>query len=458
MKVIVCGAGQVGYTIARYLSGDKADITLIDIDEELIATATDTLDVRGIVGFASHPAVLAKAGAETADMLIAVTHTDEVNMVACQVAHSLFSVPTRIARVRNKTYLEPRWGDLFSRDHLPVDLIISPETEVAESISRRLSVPGAFEVMHFADEKLHLVGVRCTVETPIVDTMLNQISELFPNLKMMIVAIMRDGELIVPTGEDQLMLGDEAYIAVSSDNLERTMKVFGHTETEGRRVLVVGGGNIGRELAGIIEKNHPSVVLKLIELDKNAAMKAAEVLDKALVLHGDALDSAVLEDANVAKTETVIAVTNDDEANILVSLLAKKHGAQRAITLVNKSSYGTLIGQLGIETIVNPRAITVSSILQYVRQGRVRAVRSLGQGVGEVIEIEAMDTSNIVGKPIADLKLPKGIKIGGILRGDEVIDLREAGAIKARDRVVMFVAEGCSRQAEKLFAVSMGFF
>lgn len=458
MKIIICGAGQVGFNIARYLGSEIADVTIIDRDEKLVNRAMDTLDVRGIVGFASHPNVLEKAGAADADMLIAVTHADEVNMVACQVAHSLFAVPTRIARVRSKTYLDPRWGELFNREHMPIDLIISPEQEVAASISRRLSVPGAFEIIPFVDEKVLLVGVRCTPDTPIVDTPLSQLNQLFPDLPLTMVSVQRGEEHIVPGAQDELKIGDEVHFVVPRSDLERAMGVFGHNETEGRRVLIVGGGNIGQALAELVERDHPGVNAKIIEIDGDQARRAAEQLKGTTVIHGDALESGILEDANIAQTETIVTVTNDDEANILASLLAKRQGAERAIVLVNRADYGPLIGQLGIETVVSPRAITVSSILQHVRHGRIRAAHTVGESIGEVVEIEVMATSAIAGQTLREVKMPKGTVIGGIWRDDAFITPRGGTVLLPGDLAVLFVLPNLVRKVEKRFAVGLEFF
>ena len=372
MQVIICGAGQVGSNIARYLCGEDADITVIDQSPELIARITESLDVKGVVGFASHPDVLERAGAGDADMIIAVTYADEVNMVACQICHSIFDVPTKIARVRSQSYLDPMWADLFSRDHLPIDVIISPELEVARAIERRLHIPGAFDVHPLANGKVSMIGVRCTEETPILDTPLRQLTALFPELNIVVVGIWRDGMGIVPRPEHELNVGDDIYFVAETAHLARAMAAFGHEEKEARRVILIGGGNIGFNLATMVEKSDPHVAIKLIEVNKERAEIVAQSLERTIVIHGDALDVDILEEAGAGAAETVVAVSNDDEVNILASLLAKQYGCQRAVTLINKASYGSLVGTLGIDTVVSPRAITVSTILQHVR--RVGAV------------------------------------------------------------------------------------
>ena len=458
MKVIICGAGQVGFNIARYLCSEGADITLIDQSESLVTKITDSLDVQGIVGFASHPDILERAGAADADMVIAVTYADEVNMVACQICHSLFDVTTKIARVRNQSYLDAMWADLFSRDHMPIDVIISPEIEVARAISRRLEVPGAFDVIPLADGKVSLIGVHCTPETPILETPLRQLTALFPDLHILVIGLQREGRAIVVSPEDEMLAGDDVYFVAETAHLTRAMAAFGHEEKEARRVIIVGGGNIGLSLSEIVEEKYSQVALKLIELNKERAEFVAQRLKRTVVIHGDALDQEILEEANVKATETVIAVSNDDEVNILASLLAKRFGSQRAVTLVNSMTYSPLIGTLGIDTVVSPREITVSTILQHVRQGRIRSVHSLSEGFGEIIEAEALETSSMVGVPLREAGLPEGVLVGAIVRGEKVIIPRGDTVIKPKDQVVIFAAASAIKSVEKLFAVRLEFF
>ncbi len=458
MKVIICGAGQVGFNIARYLSSEGADITLIDQSEALVTKIADSLDVQGLVGFASHPDILERAGAPDADMVIAVTYADEVNMVACQICHSLFDVTTKIARVRHQSYLNPLWSDLFSRDHMPIDVIISPEIEVARAISRRLEVPGAFDVIPLVDGKVSMIGVHCTAETPILDTPLRQLTGLFPDLHILVIGLQRGGRAVVVTPEDVMLEGDDVYFVAETAHLNRAMVAFGHEEKEARRVIIVGGGNIGLSLAEIVEEKYPHVALKLIEINKERAEYVAQQLKRTVVIHGDALDQEILEEANVKATETVITVSNDDEVNILASLLAKRFGSQRAVTLVNSTTYSPLIGTLGIDTVVSPREITVSTILQHVRQGRIQSVHSLSEGFGEIIEAEALETSSLVGVPLREADLPEGVMVGAIVRGTEVVIPRGDTVIKPKDRVVIFATASAVKSVEKLFAVRLEFF
>jgi trk system potassium uptake protein TrkA len=458
MKVIVCGAGQVGFNIARQLAGEDIDVTVIDQAPELIKKVSDTLDVQAMVGFASHPQMLERAGAADADMIIAVTFADEVNMVACQVAHSLFNVPTKIARVRAQNYLTPMWRDLFSRDNMPIDVIISPEIEVARAVTRRLQVPGASDMISFADGKVRVVAVRCGEDCPIVDTPLRQLTELFPDLDIVIVGILRGETVIAPSGDDQMLAGDEVYFAAVADHVERAMTVFGHEEQEARRVVIVGGGNIGLFLAQQLEAEHPNVRVKIIERNRARAEFVADQLNRTVVLNGDALDQELLDEANVSTAEAIVAVANDDEVNILSSLLAKRQGCERAMALVNNPTFPPLVSSLGIDVVISPRATTVSTILQHVRKGRIIGVHSLPNGVAEVIEAEALETSPLVGKPLREVDLPAGIKFGAVVRGDEVIIPRGDTVVQAHDRVVTFAVKEDVKKVEQLFSVRLAFF
>ncbi len=458
MQVIVCGAGQVGLNIARHLATENNEVTVIDQSETLIRRISDALDVRAITGHASYPDVLERAGARDADMIIAVTQVDEVNMVACQIAHSLFNVPLKIARVRAQNYLQPVWADLFTADHMPIDVRISPEIEVARAVRRRLHVPGSFDVIPMVEDKIKVIGTRLNQDCPILDTPIRQLTALFPDLHLIVITIIRNGVAIVPTPDDQMLEGDEIYFVAEESHVARSMAAFGHEEPEAHRIVIVGGGNIGLFLAQEIEEFDDDVSAKLIEMDEERAKQVAAQLSHTVVVHGDVLDNEILEELNIANTDMMITVTNDDEVNVLAALLAKRMGCRRTVALVNTVHYQPLITSLGVDVAVSPRAITVSTILQHLRRGRIRAVRSLREGVGEVIEAEALDTSSIVGKPLKDVKLDKGIIIGAIVRGGEVIIPRGETEIEPRDRVVLFAAPNVIKKVEKLFSVSLEFF
>ena len=458
MRVIICGAGQVGYSIAAYMAREDNDITVIDTNPQLIARVNDELDANGIVGHASRPDVLDRAGANDADLIIAVTHSDEVNMIACQVAHSLFNVPKKIARIRERDYLDPAWSNLFGRAHLPIDVIISPEVEVAKAINSRLQIPGTTSVMALAGGKVYLLGVVCAPNCPVVNTPLKQLVGLFPDLAVEIAAIQRQGQIIFPGADDQMLAGDEVFFFADSRHLRRAMTAFGHEETEARNIVVMGGGNIGMYLAKMLDEQGRNVNVKIIERNEVRARFLSENMPKNVMINGDALQHEILLEANVGHAETMVAVTDDDEANILGSLLAKQQGCQRVITLINKSNYAPLIGNLGIDVAVSPRASTVSTIMQHVRRGRIRALLSICNGEIEVIEVEIAETSAFVNVPLIDLEIPDHVVIGAIVRDGQVIMPKPFTVIKPGDHVMIMAPEPQMPSVEKLFVVQVDLF
>ena len=458
MKVIVCGAGQVGTSIARYLAQEGNDVTVIDVSPDVMRKVADTLDVKMVTGYSSHPDVLQLAGANDAEMLIAVTYSDEVNMIACQIGHSLFNITTKIARIRQQGYLESHWSDLYTRDNLPIDVVISPEREVARAIARRLELPGAFDMISLVDDKVKLAGVRINENCPVINAPLRRLTHLFPDLNVVITGIVRGEKSFIPDAEEKLLVGDEIYFVVDSLHLERAMVAFGHEEHRAHRIVIFGGGNVGEYLAQQIEEEHPSVNLKVIELDKAKAERVARGLKRSVVLQGSALDGGILEEANAAAAETAIAVTNDDETNILATLLAKRKGSKRVIALVNSEVYAPLTPSLGVDVIVGPRGITVSSILHHVRRGRIHSVHTLRDNFGELIEAEAVETSGLVGKPLREADLLPDAIVGAIVRGNAVIVPRGDTVVEEGDRIVIFARSMAVRDVEKLFAVGLEFF
>ncbi len=458
MKVIICGAGQVGYGIAERLAAEGNDVSLIDNQPELVNRVNDLLDVRGIVGHGAHPHYLEDAGAREADMLIAVTLHDEVNMIACQVAHSLFDIPTKIARIRAQTYLDKAWSNLYSREDLPIDVIISPEIEVGEMILSRLDMPGAFENITFAQGKISMVGVTCRDNCPIVDTPLRQLTELFPDLPSTIIAISRDGHLFVPHSDDQLIAGDDAYFISRTDQVLRTLKIFGFDESETRKIIIAGGGNIGYYLAKVLEERQSQVRAKIVEADRTRAVTIAEQLQRTVVLHGSALSEDILHEADITHADTLIAVTNDDQVNILACVLARQMGPLRNMCLINNSGYANVVKSLGIDAQINPRAITVSRVLQHVRRGRIRGVHSIQNGAGEVIEMEALETAPVIGESLKNLDLPDGIRVGAVFRNGETFIAGGQTEIQPKDRVIIFSTAEHVRDVEQLFRVSVEYF
>lgn len=458
MRIVICGAGQVGFGIAEKLAAEENDVSVIDTSTRLVNIIRDTLDVRGVVGYGSHPDVLAQAGAEDADMLIAVTQADEVNMVACQVAHTLFNVPTKIARVRAQSYLQPHYQDLFARDHLPIDVIISPEIEVGETVLRRMSLPGAVETVRFADGAVTVVGILCNEDCPVIDTPLRQLTELFPDLGAVVTGVFRNGRLFVPQSDDTIFVGDLVYVVAQHGQVRRALGIFGHEEPEAKRVVIAGGGNIGAYVARELERRKPDVKVKIIEQSRERAVEIADELRRTVILHGSSLEQEILREADIEDADVLVAVTNDDQANIISGVMAKTLGCKRNLSLINNASYPAFAHALGIDAYVNPRAVTISRVLRHVRRGRIRSVHSLQNGAAEVIEAEALQTSSLVGKPLRDLDLPDGIRIGAIYRRKEAITPRGDTQIMAHDRVVIFALAERVRQVEQMFRVSLEFF
>ncbi len=458
MRVIICGAGQVGYNMADYLSSEDNDITVIDNDPILIGRINDDLDVNGIVGHASNPDILSAAGAKGADMIVAVTQMDEVNMVACQIGHSLFGIPKKIARIRQQSYLQPAWANLFSRSHMPIDVIISPEVIIANDIYQRLCVPGTTYVKKLADGKLRLIGVVCEEDCPVVNTPLGQLTSLFPDLAFKVLAIWRNNKPIIPDNDDFLRVDDEVFFLVDTNHLKRTMAAFGHEDVSAHKIVIAGGGNIGFGLAQLLKENDKDVQLKIIEHNKDRAQFLSKNLSDVIVFNGSSLDRSILDEASVEHAETLIAVTNDDESNILGSLLAKQYGCKRVITLVNNDVYSSLVGPLGVDAIVSPRSMIVATIMQHVRRGRIKSLHNLRDGFAEVIEAEVSETSSIVNTTIEDLNLSHEVVVGAVVHNDEVIIPDEHYTIRAGDHVVIITSREQAQNVEKMFAVHVDIF
>lgn len=448
----------MGASIAQHLAGENNDVTVIDMDEALIEKIRDTQDVTTIIGYASHPNVLERAGASDADMIIAVTRYDEVNMIACQVAHSLFNVPMKIARVRNQNYLDPMWSGLYRADHLPIDVIISPEREVARAILRRLHEPGAIDMIPFADGRLKVIEVRCLLDCPVLGLPLSLVMKRAQSLKMSIIGVLQKDQFKLPRPEMVLNAGDDVYFVADNTDVKAALELFGHEEKAARRVIILGGGNVGLYVAQQLEHNDHGTKVKIIENSKKRAEEIVGRLSRTVVIHGSGLDKDILLEANTDITETFVSVTNDDEVNILGALLAKRYGAKRDITLVNNNSYVPLLPNLGIEITINPRETTISSILQHVRRGKIRAVHSIRDGLAEIVEAEALATSPIIGKSIEMLDLPEGVLVGAMMRGDEVIIPDEQTVILEHDRLIILSISEQVRKVEKILSVSLDFF
>ena len=458
MRVIICGAGQVGYGIAERLAAEQNEVSVIDTSPELVRTIRDQLDVRGFVGHGAHPDVLEMAGAQQADMFIAVTLYDEVNMTACQVAHSLFNIPTKIARIRAQSYLLPHYQNLFSRENLPIDVIISPEIEVGEMVLRRIALPGATDVVRFGDDHVAMVAIECLEECPVINTPLSQLSDLFPDLPSTVVGVWRNGRLFIPHSADQLVAGDLAYVVTRKDQVRRTLGLFGHEESEALRIVIAGGGNIGLYVAKALEARQTRTKVKIIEDTRERAVTIADKLRRTVVLHGSALDQKLLLEADIQDADLMVALTNNDQVNILSSVMAKRLGCKSTLVLINNPTYHDFTKTLGIDAHVNPRSVTISRVLQHVRRGRIRAVHSVQRGAAEIIEAEALETSPLVGSPLRDLDLPDGMRLGIVYRDGQVIKPSGSLVIRPGDRVVIFAMASAVRQVEQMFRVSLEFF
>ncbi|MCY4178902.1 MAG: Trk system potassium transporter TrkA [Litoreibacter sp.] len=458
MKVIICGAGQVGWQIARHLSGENNAVTVVDNNPDLVARATETLDVQGITGNASYPNILDAAGARDADMVIAATFSDEVNMVTCQVAHSIFAVPRKIARLRSQSYLDAIYSDLYRRDHLPIDVVISPEKEVAEAALQRLASPAAFDTESFLGGAIQLLGIQLDEDCPVLNTPLRQLTDLFSTLRATVVGIRRQKRLFAPSAGDQLFEGGQIYLATHREDVTRAMEIFGKTHKKQERVVVIGGGNVGLAVARALEARTERIRAKVIEKNRGIAERAADALERTIVLHGDGLNGELLKEANISRADAVLAVTDDDKTNMLAAVRAKADGCPMAICLINDPTLIPLMEPLGIDAYINPRATTVSSILRHVRHGRVRQIYSIGDAEAEVIEAQVLSTSPIAGQAIRDISFPEGVLVGAIEKEGKVLRPKGELRVDVGDVIVLFALAQDVPEVEQLLQVSIQFF
>ncbi len=458
MKVIVCGAGQVGWQIARHLSGERNDVTIVDSKPELVRRATDALDVQGVVGFASYPTILEQAGARDADMVIAATYSDEVNMVPCQVAHSVFGVTRKIARLREQSYLDARYADLFRREHMPIDVIISPEREVSQAALKRVAYPQTFDVHEYFGGKALLMGLHLDADCAVLDTSLRELSDLFPTLRIMVAGVRRGKRLFAPEPEDQLFAGDHVYLLTDTRDVARTFEVFGKPPQAKDRVLILGGGNVGLSVARALENQPQRVRVKVIERDRTRAEAAADALTRSIVLHGDGMDAGLLEEAGIAKTDAVLLLTDDDRTNLLAAVRAKTMGARMAISLINDPGLVSLADATGVDAHINPRALTVSSILRHVRHGRVRSVYLIGDREAEVIEAQVLGTSALSNARVRDVAFPEGALLIGVSRKGEFMRPTGDMVLREGDLVVIFALTADVPKVDELLQVAVEFF
>lgn len=456
MKIIILGAGSVGATLAENLASEQNDVTVIDTDASLLEDLQERLDIRTVQGQASYPNVLRRAGADDADMLIAVTDSDETNMLACKIAYTLFHTPTKIARVRAAEYL--REGRLFDADALAIDMQISPEQLVTDYIRRLIEYPGALQVVDFADGRVRLVGVKAYYGGPLVSRQLKELPSHLPGIDARVAAIYRRGRPIIPEGDTVIEAEDEVFFVAAKAHIPNIIAELRRQDAPVKRVILAGGGRIGLRLARVLEGQ---LEVKIIEKYKDRARYLSEELAKTVVLHGDAADEGLLREENIEDCDVFCAITNEDEANILSAMLAKRLGARKALCLINRPSYVELVEGGQIDIAISPQQSTVSALLAHVRRGDVVKVHSLRRGAAEAIEAIAhgdMRSSKVVGRRLEEIKLPNGTTIGAIVRNDEVIIAHHDTVIKSEDHVILFVVDRKHvKELGKLFQVGVNF-
>ncbi|MDD5299104.1 MAG: Trk system potassium transporter TrkA [Gallionella sp.] len=457
MKILILGAGQVGSTVAESLVSEANDITIVDSDGDKLHQLRDRLDLRTLTGNAAHPSVLEQAGIADTDILLAVTQSDEVNLVACKLAASLYNTPTRIARIRSTNYLERQ--EIFGADNFCVDFSICPEQILTEYIVKLIEFPEALQVLEFADGKASLVAVRAFEGGPLVGKPLSFLRTHMPQIETRVAAIYRKDRSLIPEGDTVVEDGDEIFFIAATDNIRSVLKEMRRMDKPAKRVMIVGGGNIGRRLAKALERDYQ---VKLIEYNKKSCEKLASELANTLVLHGDGTDEKLMQQEHVGDVDVFCALTNDDENNIMSSLLAKQGGARKVIALINRSAYVGLVQGGKIDIALSPAYVTIGSLLAYVRQGDVAVVHSLRRGAAEALELVVhgdRQSSRVVGRRIDEIDLPKGVTIGALVRGGEVIMGHHNVIIEAEDHAIVFVInKAMVRKVEKLFQVNIGFF
>ena len=461
MNIIICGAGRVGFTIAKQLSEQGHSITVIDQSSEDIQKIDEALDVKAIVGKATYPSILEKANATEADMIIAVTRNDEINMVICQIAFSIFNIPKKIARIRSQDYLNPKFTRVYNKENLPIDVIISPEIEIAKSIQRKLEAPGTLDSVPFADNKIRLLEILINDNCNLIDIQLNELTKKHPNLDANIIGIIRDDKFLIPKKNDDIKKNDKIYVIINSSQMAETLEAFGHNEKISKKILIVGGGNIGFNLAKNLEETLDSARVKIVEKDKDRAEFLANELNNTIVINGNGLDEEVLMEANLEEAETVLALTNDDEDNLMVSVLVEKFAQdektiedKRTMALINKPNYSLLQNSLKIDDLIDPRMNTVSSILKHIHKGTIETAYTIMNGEYEVIEAEIIETSELINKELKNSNLPEEIRIGAILREDKVIIPRSNFVFQKEDRVVFLAKKDSISVVENIFRIS----
>lgn len=457
MKIIILGAGQVGSSLASNLVSEANDITIVDSDPKRLQDLQDRFDLRTVAGQASHPDVLTNAGGEDADMIVAVTNSDETNMVACRIAATLFRTPTKIARIRAQTYVNN--PQLFSKDGFNVDVLISPEQIVTDYITRIIEYPGALQVLSFAEGQVQLVAVRAHHGGLLVGRELRTLRTNIPNVDTRVAAIYRQDRAIIPEGHTVIEAGDEIFFIAATKHIREVMKELRKLEQPVKRVMIAGGGNIGERLARALESHYQ---VKLIEHNEQRCRTLAATLNETLILRGEATDADLLVEENISDCDVFCALTNDDEANIMSALLAKRLGARKVMALINRAAYVDLLEGGDIDVAISPQQATIGSLLTHIRRGDVAAVHSLRRGAAEAIEAVAhgdFRTSKVVGRRIEEIDIPLGITIGAIVRNNDVIIAHHDTIIQTEDHLIVFVIDKkLIPVVEKLFQVGFGYF
>ncbi len=461
MNIIICGAGRVGFTIAKLLSEQGHSITVIDQSSEDIQKINDTLDVKAIVGKATYPSILEKANASETDMIIAVTRNDEINMLICQIAFSIFNIPKKIARIRSQDYLNPKFTRVYSKENLPIDVIISPEIEIAKSIQRKLEAPGALDSVPFAENKIRLLEILIKDDCKSTGIKFNELTKIYPKLEANIIGINRDEKFFIPKKTDSVKKDDKIYVIINSSQMSETLEAFSHSEKISKKILIIGGGNIGYNLAKNIEETLETVRVKIVEKDKLRAEYLANELNDTIIINGNGLDEEVLNEANLDEAETVLALTNDDEDNLMVSVLVEKFAKdqkeiddKRTMALINKPNYSLLQSSLKIDDLIDPRMTTVSSILKHIHKGTIENAYTISNGEYEVIEAEIIETSELINKEIKNSNLPEESRIGAVLRDKKIIIPRSNFIFKKDDKVVFIVKKDSISFVENIFRLS----
>ena len=461
MNIIICGAGRVGFTIAKLLSEQGHSITVIDQSSEDIQKINDSLDVKAIVGKATYPSILEKANAAETDMIIAVTRNDEINMLICQIAFSVFNIPKKIARIRSQDYLNPKFTRVYNKENLPIDVIISPEIEIARSIQRKLEAPGALDSVPFAENQIRLLEILIKENCKLTGLKLNELTNKFPNLDANIIAIIREDKSFIPKKTDEVKENDKIYVIINSSQMAETLEAFGHSEKISKKILIIGGGNIGYNLAKNIEDSLEGVRVKIVEKDKLRSEYLANELNNTIVINGNGLDEEVLSEANLDEAETVLALTNDDEDNLMVSVLVEKFAKdqkdvedKRTMALINKPNYSLLQSSLKIDDLIDPRMNTVSSILKHIHKGTIENAYTISNGEYEVIEAEIIESSELINKELKNSNLPDEIRIGAVLRDKKVIIPKSDFIFQKDDQIVLIVKKDTVGVVENLFRLS----